>query len=340
MLKRVLIIGGYGKVGGSIAQQLYRKTSLKIYVGGRSYEKANTFCEEYCPQAHPLCIDVRDANCFEFIPSVDLVIMCMEQENTDFVKYCLENGLHYVDITASYPFIQKIEELSTAAKKSTAIVSVGFAPGLSNLLVKDLAKEMRDIDDINISILLGLGENHGTGAIEWLLNQFNQSYYIQINESKEHFSNFSQRRTTQFNEIGIRSCYLFNFSDQHTLKRSFPLSEIRTYITFDIESINRLISLMHATRLTRLFRINWIKKVIVRAIQSLRLGSDSCAIKVEVNNRTVGQVNEIHQVFYGKNEAAMTATITTRLVENMIQHSLPFGVYHLDDLFELGDFLS
>ncbi|UII56581.1 NAD(P)-binding domain-containing protein [Cytobacillus spongiae] len=52
MLKTVLIIGGYGKVGGSIAQQLYRKTSLKIYVGGRSYEKANTFCEEYCPQAH------------------------------------------------------------------------------------------------------------------------------------------------------------------------------------------------------------------------------------------------------------------------------------------------
>ncbi len=149
MSKNVLIVGGYGMVGGKIAKELHEATSWTIYIGGRNLDKAKDFCKE--KDLHPFLIDVTQPVKDDQILKMDLVIMCLDQENTTFAKYCLENGVNYVDITANYPFMKEVEQLSHMAQNATALFSVGFAPGLSNLLAKDTAGKLESISELHIT---------------------------------------------------------------------------------------------------------------------------------------------------------------------------------------------
>lgn len=72
------------------------------------------------------------------LDDVGIVIMCLDQENIEFVQQCIQRGIHYIDLSASYHILFKIEELNKDAQKAgaTAVLSVGLAPGLTNLLTK------------------------------------------------------------------------------------------------------------------------------------------------------------------------------------------------------------
>ncbi|MBM7542268.1 saccharopine dehydrogenase family protein [Amphibacillus cookii] len=340
MINSVMIIGGYGEVGGNIARQLAQSTDLRILIAGRRLAKAKSFCQQLGPSAHAVEIDIQKTKSYENILQADLVIMCIDQKNTALVQYCLEHHIHYIDITANFAFHKQIEQLEPLAQQSTVIMSVGFAPGLSNLLAKHLVDHMEPIEELHISILLGLGEKHGVGAIEWLLEQMNQSYTIKKNGVTQTVRNFSERKITYFNRLGAKSSYLFNFSDQHVLQQKMPRSEVQTYLAFDVELVNRLLAIFHRWRITSLLKYSWIKHGLIKMIQSFRYvtsSSDICAIKVEAMNREDHQINEIHQIWYANNEAMMTAYITVLVVKQFIYSTLPYGIYHIDDLFYMGE---
>ncbi len=335
-----MIIGGYGEVGGNIARQLAQSTDLQMLIAGRQLAKAKSFCQQLGPKAHPVEMDIQQPKSYETILQADLVIMCIDQKHTALVQYCLEHHIHYIDITAHFAFHKQIEQLEPLAQQSTVIMSVGFAPGLSNLLAKHLMDQMEPIEALHISILLGLGKKHGVGAIEWLLDQMNQSYTIKKNGATQTVRNFSEKKITYFNKLGKKSSYLFNFSDQHVLQRKMPLSEIQTYLTFDVELVNRLLAILHRCRITSLLKYDWIKHGLIKIIQSFRYitsSSDICAIKVEAMNSEDNRVNETHQIWYANNEALMTAYITVLVVKQFIYSTLPYGVYHIDDLFYLDE---
>ena len=48
-----------------------------------------------CRKVHP-----------EQLDNVALVIMCLEQKDTTFAQHCLNEGIMYIDITASYTFLK------------------------------------------------------------------------------------------------------------------------------------------------------------------------------------------------------------------------------------------
>ncbi|GIN14139.1 hypothetical protein J26TS2_40060 [Shouchella clausii] len=336
MINSVMIIGGYGEVGGNIAKQLTQSTDLRILIAGRRLEKAEFYCRQLGSSAHPVEIDIRKPKSYEAILLADLVIMCMDQQNTALVQYCLEHHIHYIDITANFAFHKQIEQLNPLAQQSTVIMSVGFAPGLSNLLAKHLIDRMESIEELHISILLGLGEEHGVGAIQWLLEQINQSYNVKKNGVTQTVRNFSGKRMTYFNRLGKRTSYLFNFSDQHILQRKLPRSEVQTYLTFDVEWVNRILAIVHRLRFTALLKYSWAKRVVIKMIQSfcrVPSSSDICAIKVEATNSENNLINEIHEIWYANSEAMTTASITSLVVKQLIHSPLPYGIYHIDDLF-------
>ncbi|WP_066193442.1 saccharopine dehydrogenase family protein [Gracilibacillus timonensis] len=340
MVESVMIIGGYGKVGGNIAKQLIQSTDLQILIAGRCLAKACTFSQQLGERAFPVEVDIENEANYESLLQANLVIMCIDQTNTSVVQYCLKHGIHYIDITASFAFLEQIELLKPLVQQSTVILSVGFAPGLSNLLAKQLKESMKIVDKLDITILLGLGEQHGDGAVQWLLEQMNQSYRIKKNGSTQTVQNFSGKKTTYFNRLGTRSSYLFNFSDQHTLQRQMPYSEVNTYLTFDIEWVNRLLAGLHYLNITSLLRYSWARRVLVKIIQGWQFfssGSDICAIKVEAVNKENNQINEAHQVWYENNEALITANVTSLVVQHMMHSPLPAGIHHLDELFWLDD---
>ena len=51
---KVLIIGGYGKFGGQLAQQLSDEERLTLVIAGRSHAKAIAFCRSLSGNAQLL----------------------------------------------------------------------------------------------------------------------------------------------------------------------------------------------------------------------------------------------------------------------------------------------
>ncbi|WP_375578502.1 saccharopine dehydrogenase NADP-binding domain-containing protein [Marivirga tractuosa] len=167
--KNILIIGGYGKVGSIISKHLAQYFPNRIIVAGRNLKKAKQLSKTLRNGVIPYQIDISNPKNFEILGEVSLVIMCIDQENTDFVSLCINKEIHYVDITANQEFIEKTELLHNRAKQKniTIALSVGLAPGITNLLAQHCVLKSPNSNLIDIFILLGLGEKHGEAAYRW-----------------------------------------------------------------------------------------------------------------------------------------------------------------------------
>jgi len=53
-----------------------------------------------------------------------------------------------------------------------------LAPGLSNLMVKNLVNPVNKVSSTDIYLMLGISEKHGNDGVEWLLNNINYNYLI------------------------------------------------------------------------------------------------------------------------------------------------------------------
>uniref|UniRef100_UPI0030F4187B saccharopine dehydrogenase NADP-binding domain-containing protein n=1 Tax=Staphylococcus aureus TaxID=1280 RepID=UPI0030F4187B len=141
-----------GEVGGKIAKLLLQSYPNRIWIAGRNIEKAKDFCVQHKNLVRPLQLDVSEKVHPEQLENVAMVIMCLEQKDTAFAQLCLNEGIIYIDITASYTFLKKLEALHSLAvqKHATAIFSVGMAPGLTNLMAMHAARQLSSLEKMHI----------------------------------------------------------------------------------------------------------------------------------------------------------------------------------------------
>ena len=164
--KVIMVIGGYGQVGGLVSEQLQQ-----VIVAGRNMDKAEGFIKEKNINGRARKIDTKNID-KDDLEDVDTIIMCTEDHNIDVLLKCLEEGINYIDISPSYQVLKEIESYRDKIEevKIRVVLGVGIAPGVSNLLCKEAAKEFDKVDSIDSYLMLGLGEKHGANAILWFLN--------------------------------------------------------------------------------------------------------------------------------------------------------------------------
>ncbi len=88
--------------------------------------------------------------------NIAVVVMCVDNPDTGFLEQCIERGIHYIDISATYEILSRIETFSDKAKErgSTILLSVGLTPGLTNLLVSHCTMALDVVNNIDIFLLL------------------------------------------------------------------------------------------------------------------------------------------------------------------------------------------
>lgn len=333
----ILIIGGYGEVGGKIAKLLLQNYPNRIWIAGRNIEKAKDFCVQHKNLVRPLQLDVSEKVHPEQLENVALVIMCLEQKDTAFAQLCLNEGIIYIDITASYTFLKKLEALHSLAvqKHSTAIFSVGMAPGLTNLMAMHAARQLSSLEKMHISILLGAGDTHGTAAILWILQQLNKPFSSYNNHK---VANFTNKRTVKFKKIRKRSVYQFNFSDQHTLTKHFPSIPIVTRLGFDVEPLNKFVSFLQKSRIACLLKFNGIQILLASLIPKIKIGSDVCGIQIEAIGTKHHKEVSFTLDFLDRDESLVTAKVAAFIANEFLNNKHPAGAYHIEELFTLDTF--
>jgi hypothetical protein len=205
----VLVLGGYGAVGRHAVAEL-RALGHRPRAAGRDATRAD------------LVLDLTDATAVaRAAAEADVVVNAAGAEDPGLAATVTRAGAAFVDVGATGTYLDRVEHLAVEAP---VVLSVGIAPGLTNLLVHAVARRDQDLDrgadaggPLDVAVLLGAGEAHGAAATAWSLGLLGRRYPDTAAPGR---SVRSYTRGTVFDlPGGRRRLYRADFSDQHTLTR-------------------------------------------------------------------------------------------------------------------------
>lgn len=324
MSDAILIVGGYGAVGSMITSMLAPHFEEQLIIAGRNGARAAKLAADLGPGVHWRLLDVTKPIDYDSaLLGVRYVVMCLDIPDIEFVRQCFQRGIHYVDISAEYTILAAIAGLDEIAKQqaATAVLSVGLLPGLSNLMARYSLHFVNPIDHFDSAILAGLGEKHGVAGSSWVLN---------------HFSNGAGRRTFQFlAPYHQKTAHRFAFSDQYTLPQTLPILEASTWLGFDSFLMTNLIRLARLPILRSLFKQGTIKQFLLNTTQRWQFGTDEFVLTTHAR----GATGSYQAWLRGKREVEVTALVAAEVLCRLIMEPLPAGVFHIEQLFQLEDFL-
>lgn len=319
----ILIVGGYGHVGTRIARRLIARRIGAVVIAGRNAAKATQAAAGLGCSAR--AIDLSDpCHWGQALADIDMVVVCIDQDEVAFASFVLSRGLIYIDVTASDDFFRKVEQLEDLARvnRGCAVLSVGFAPGLTNLMVKACAERLDRVHKAAIGIMLGLGDDHGPAAIAWTLNRI-----VAAEQS-------SKVVELPFGLNGKKHPALaFDFADQHVLRRTLAIPDTATYLTFDSAAISRLT--FRALPLLR-GRVATVP-ILTSLLSRMRFGSKRAALSITVSGSRRGEPWTVTALYEGQREAEITAEVAALTVERALSVRPAAGVHHLETLMKLDD---
>jgi saccharopine dehydrogenase (NAD+, L-lysine-forming) len=324
MSNAILIIGGYGAVGTVIATTLAQHHADQLIIAGRSKSKAENLAAQLGAGVRWRVLDVTQSVDYDAIlDGVGYIVICLDVHGNQFVRQCFQRGIHYVDISAEYPILSAIAELDVFAREreTTAVLSVGLVPGLSNLMARHSLQFVQPIEHFDIALLAGLGEKHGAAGSTWILNHMNDSTGMKRFQFREPY--------------GQKPVYRFAFSDQYTLTQTLPIASAATWLGFDSFIMTHLIGLARLPVFRQLFQWKAVKRLLLNTTQRLQFGSDKFVLTV----RACGSTGDYQAWMHGKREALATGLVAAEVVRRLMTESPPAGVYHIEQIYRLEDFL-
>jgi saccharopine dehydrogenase-like NADP-dependent oxidoreductase len=224
---RALILGGYGAVGSPVVAAL-RGEGHEAVTAGRDRTRADRAVDLREPG---LC-GYRDA-----LDGVDVVVNAAGVEDPTVVALAAAAGVAFVDITATTGYVAALERLEMPAP---VLLSVGLAPGLTNLLAADLHAR-QPTAGIDLAVLLGAGDAHGAAAEEWSIGLLGRRFRDPATGAAVR--NFGSPRTFALPGYGRRRLYRADFSDQHVLTRDLGVP-VRTYFGLDSRAATAALALL------------------------------------------------------------------------------------------------
>lgn len=362
---QIVVVGGYGSVGQKICQRLSEVFPDQVYAAGRNLGRAEQFSRKTKGKVKPLQWDIQqhparvkenathqsDSTIEPHIQAqfeqlyqwsqVKVVIMCLDQTDTTWVQYCLSAGIHYIDISAKDSFLYQLEQLNSASWQATALLSVGLAPGLTNLLAQHVFIQLDHTDQVELSVLLGLGEHHGQAAIEWTVDQLNTAFPVKKQGEWSEVHSFTEGRTVSFGEVlPFQKVYRFPFSDQQALGRTTDIPTVSTRIGFGSSGITRMIAGLQQVGFFRLLSISWIRKAIISLFNNVHLGSEQYGIKAEATGRYKGKSVTVSGWLTGYNQSTITAEMTAIVAEMIYTSKMNSGIYHIHQQIGWNDLIT
>lgn len=338
-MKKILLVGGYGTVGKFILERLIK--NFDVIIVGRNNSKINSLCELYPQKLTGLKLDINsDLIPKEVLESVSLVINCIDLSNIKVIEECFKQKVDYIDISATYDVIQQIEKLNSIAQLSQAkaVLSVGIAPGLTNLLAAYCkSKATKPLEKVNLSVLLGLGEAHGVAAINWTLETIASKYTIDLDGKQQEIKSFTRKITTNFPEqLGLRKAYAFNFPEQYVVRKTLGYKEATSWLCFDDKLSTDLTALLASLGIFTFIK-GKIKDLLVKLFTLIHVGSEVFAVQADSYDKQEELC--FSATLMGFQEARITGLVAAKVAEMVVSGSYPYGVHHIEQLFTLDDFL-
>jgi hypothetical protein len=325
----IVIVGAYGAVGRVAAHTLTSWYPERVIVAGRDPARAREMVLSG-GAARAIRVDVTDpgdiARMLDERPAV--VVMCVERGNAAVARACLERGVHHVDISATAAILNEIAELDSLAVRhaATALLSVGVAPGLSNVLARHCVEALPSARSVDIDLLLGMGGAHGDDSVRWVV----------ANLAAGNAPGRADRIRVRLRGFGVRTVHPFPFSDQYTIRDKLGLPAT-TRMCFDSAAATSLLFALRSARFFEAARRLRAERLITSLFSRLHFGSRRFVVQARAADAHGAAVSS---TVTGLGTARATGVVTALAVRRLLTGDAAPGVRHLDELVPVGQFID
>jgi saccharopine dehydrogenase-like NADP-dependent oxidoreductase len=233
MKNHVLILGGRGRIGRSVAEDLLKYTQAQITITGRFPQIENFDLRE---REHILILDLADVdNLRKAISQSDLVIHCagpFHYRDTQVLEICIHEGVNYIDVSDHRSYTKKAINLHTQAVNAgvTAIINAGIFPGISNSLVRQGIEQFDVPEKIHLSYLVSGSGGAGITVMKTTFLGLQNPFEAWIDGKWQTIEPYTERENIDFPDPYYQNgVYWFDIPETFTIPYSFPM--VKTVIT-------------------------------------------------------------------------------------------------------------
>lgn len=346
---RVLVMGGYGEVGRRVSEGLASAGGIRVVVAGRREEKAVRFASDLSAAAGGVGvearrIDVADQQRFEAaIQDIDVVVMCVDAPDEHAAHTALRSGKGYVDISADDGLLAAIEALDdeAVAAGGRALLSVGLAPGLTNLLGAEAMRDAGETSEVALWVELGMGDVHGEAAIGWMLDHLDTRFQVRGPQGWREVRSLDRPRAFRWaDEARAKRYYPFPFADQATLARRSHARGVQTWFRMSSGVVTGVLAGLSRVGGTGVLRHSALRPIVLGGLQRFALGTERW--RVAASARSEASTDDVTYVVgvEGAGESQATATVTVAAVKALVRSEVSPGVWHLHQVMELSGLLD
>ncbi len=228
MTKKVLVVGGSGRIGKSVAHDIVNHTNAEVTITSRKTQ----------PQINPfkfLHLDLSDRQQLQqAIANQDLVVHCagpFHHRDGRVLKSCIDQGIDYIDVSDHRSFYQRVIEhqQQAIANGVTAILNTGIFPGISNSMVKQGVEQFDRPEKIHLSYVVAGSGGAGLTVMRTTFLGLRDKFSAWIDGKWQDKSPYTEREVIEFPlPYGKTGVYWFDVPETYTFPNSFPVDTVVT----------------------------------------------------------------------------------------------------------------
>jgi len=234
MVKRVLIIGGYGNFGSYIARSLADDDAAQLLIGGRSISKAATFIAglNTAHPAEPHTIDISgDVHAALARIAPDIVIHTtgpFQAQDHSVAQACIDQGCHYLDLADARRFVATIGKLDGQARAKNVLIVSGASsvPCLTAAVIDHYRTGFNRIDGVDYGISAAQQTNRGLATTSAVLSYVGKPFMTLKEGRWQPVYGWQDMHAERYPELGVRLFGNCDIPDLDLFPSRYP--EIRT----------------------------------------------------------------------------------------------------------------
>lgn len=152
MTQRVVLLGAAGIIGTSIARLLAQDAGVELLLADARGPEVRTIAKELGASSGTVQVEDREAT-VQILKGADWTVNAtLYYQNLAVMEACAAAGSHYLDLGGLYHTTMKQLELDGRFRRAerTAVLGVGKAPGITNVLAASGALDFDTIEAVHL----------------------------------------------------------------------------------------------------------------------------------------------------------------------------------------------
>src|SRR3989344_1999639 len=253
MKESVIGILGLGAMGQIVAKDLYDSFKGKVVYLVRNPTSIKEIAKKYKAEVKSADVN-KPESLVKAFKGIDVVIHAVHHEfNVRVMEACLEANCHYVDLGGLFHFTREQLKLNEEfrRKRLTAVIGMGAAPGITNVLAKYGAQGLEKVEEVQIRIGVKdfstykqVSPLSASYSLQTLLEEFSWKPAVWKNGKMVFVEALSGREPYTFPQpVGKQNPQYTIHSELATLPFTLQAKNVSFKIAFDDDFVEKVILL-------------------------------------------------------------------------------------------------